>query len=75
LRTPDERKEEFRTEAQEEASLLRWADTDQSGVYIATIGIRQETEEIRYFCGPDTDSGVSGCTACDLSRLRLGKGV
>ncbi len=38
LEKPDGRKEEFRTEALDEASILRWADTDQAGLYVATIG-------------------------------------
>jgi hypothetical protein len=39
LRTPgDARPLEFRTEAQDAESVLRWADTDQSGIYVGTIG-------------------------------------
>jgi hypothetical protein len=38
LRIPGDRKETFRTEPLEETSLLRWTDTDTSGVYVATIG-------------------------------------
>ncbi|HZY89496.1 MAG TPA: VWA domain-containing protein, partial [Gemmataceae bacterium] len=36
--TPDGRKETVRTQGQDEASLLRWTDTDVSGVYRAAVG-------------------------------------
>jgi hypothetical protein len=36
--TPDGRTETARTQAQDEASVLRWTDTDVSGLYTATVG-------------------------------------
>ena len=36
--TPDGRKETVRTQSQDEATLLRWTDTDVSGVYRAVVG-------------------------------------
>jgi hypothetical protein len=38
LKTPDDRTESTRTHSTEESNLLRWVDTDVSGVYRATLG-------------------------------------
>jgi hypothetical protein len=38
VRTPDGRTESARTQGQDEAGVLRWADTDVSGVYSISVG-------------------------------------
>jgi Aerotolerance regulator N-terminal/von Willebrand factor type A domain len=38
VETPDGRQESAQTEAQDELGVLRWTDTDTSGLYRATIG-------------------------------------
>jgi hypothetical protein len=38
IETPDQRKESGRTLSTEESNVLRWADTDISGVYRVTLG-------------------------------------
>jgi hypothetical protein len=67
LRTPDSRKEEFRTEPQDEATLLRWTETDQSGVYIATIGSDQQ--EHIFAVNPPTATEDEKASESNLTRV------
>jgi hypothetical protein len=71
LRTPDGRKEEFRTEAQEEASLLRWADTDQSGIYVATVG--NHPQEHVFAVNPPVATDAQQASESDLTRTSADK--
>src|SRR5262249_38148495 len=66
LHTPDGRKEEFRTDPQEEASLLRWADTDQSGIYVATVG--SDPHEHVFAVNPPTATDAQQASESDLTR-------
>jgi hypothetical protein len=68
LRMPDGRKEEFKTEPQEEASLLRWADTDQSGIYVATIG--SHPQEHIFAVNPPTATEALLASESDLTRAK-----
>jgi hypothetical protein len=67
LRTPDNRKEEFRTEPQDEATLLRWAETHQSGLYIATIG--SDPQEHVFAVNPPTATDEKQGSESDLTRI------
>jgi len=69
LRTPDGRKEELRTEPQEEATLLRWTDTDQSGVYVATVG--SDAQEYVFALNPPTANDGQQTSESDLKRTNL----
>jgi hypothetical protein len=67
LRTPDNRKEEFRTESQEEASLLRWTETDQSGLYIARIG--SDAQEHIFAVNPPAATEEQLASESNLARI------
>src|SRR5262249_43386610 len=69
LRTPDGRKEEFKTEAQDEASMLRWTNTDESGVDIATIG--SHPQEHACAVNPPTATDAQTASESDLARTSL----
>src|SRR5262249_1886260 len=66
LHTPDDRTESLRTQAYDEASVFRWADTDLSGLYRATIG---QAPQEHYFAvnGPTASDGQGACES-DLTR-------
>jgi hypothetical protein len=66
LRTPDGRTEEFRTEPQEDTTILRWADTDISGVYVATIG--SHPKEHAFAVNVPTATDAQQASESDLTR-------
>jgi hypothetical protein len=66
LHTPDDRTESVRTQAYDEASVFRWADTDLSGLYRATIG--QAPQEHYFAVNVPTASDGQGTSESDLTR-------
>jgi hypothetical protein len=73
LRIPDGRKETLSTEPQEETSVLRWTDTDASGVYVATIGHHPREHVFAVNVPASTDSqqaSESDLTRTNLEQLR-----
>src|SRR5262249_37331662 len=66
LRTPDGRTEELRTEPQEDTTILRWADTDVSGIYMTTIG--SHPREHAFAVNVPTATDAQQASESDLTR-------
>lgn len=66
LTTPDNRNETFRTEDREEASVLRWADTDVSGIYRAVVG--RHPQDHLFAVNVPAATAAHQATESDLSR-------
>src|SRR5262249_35699246 len=66
IKTPDGREETARTQALDEASLLRWTDTDVSGVYRVTIGA--DTRE--HFFAVNVPTGGDGTLGNESNLAR-----
>ncbi len=66
LHTPDDRTESLQTQAYEDASVLRWADTDISGLYRATIG--QHPQEHLFAVNVPTAADGQGPSESDPTR-------
>jgi hypothetical protein len=66
VHTPDDRTESVRTQAYDEASVFRWADTDLSGLYRATIG--QAPQEHYFAVNVPTASDGQAASESDLTR-------
>ncbi|MCI0459070.1 MAG: VWA domain-containing protein [Gemmataceae bacterium] len=66
LQTPDGRNESLRTEARHENSVLRWTDTDISGLYRALIG--QHPQEFLFAVNVPTSTESQQACESDLAR-------
>ena len=66
LRAPDGREETTQTEARDEIGVLRWADTDQSGLYRATIG--QHPQEYLFAVNVPVATDTQLASESDLAR-------
>jgi hypothetical protein len=66
LQTPDGRTEALQTEARDENSVLRWADTDVSGLYRALIG--QHPQE--YLFAVNVPTTTESQQACESEPAR-----
>jgi hypothetical protein len=66
LLTPDGRKVAGHTEAQDETGMLRWAETDLSGVYRAVIG--QHPRDYLFAVNVPTATETQQASESDLSR-------
>jgi hypothetical protein len=66
VRTPDGRTETVRTQTQDDASVLRWTDTDVSGVYTVTIG--QDPREYLFAVNVPALSESTNVRESDLAR-------
>jgi hypothetical protein len=66
LATPDGRSENTRTHSTEESNLLRWADTDVSGVYKAVIG--QHPQEHLFAVNVPAGTLADEASESDLKR-------
>jgi hypothetical protein len=66
LHTPDGRTEALQTTAYDEASVFRWADTDQSGLYRATIG--QHPQDHFFAVNVPTATDGQSASESDLTR-------
>jgi SAM-dependent methyltransferase len=66
LHTPDGRTETVRTLGYEDVSVLRWADTDVSGVYRATIG--QHPQDHLFAVNVPTSTDGQSASESDLTR-------
>jgi hypothetical protein len=66
LHTPDGRTEALQTQAYDEASVFRWADTDLSGLYRATIG--QHPQEHFFAVNVPTATDGQAASESDLTR-------
>jgi uncharacterized membrane protein len=74
VRTPDGRREPARTVTQDDASLLRWTDTDVSGVY--TVALGQDPHEYLFAVNVPAVNETQQLSESDLtrtSRLELEK--
>jgi hypothetical protein len=69
LRIPGGRKESFPTEPEEETSVLRWTDTDTSGLYVATIGNHPREHIFAVNVPASTDSQQA--SESDLTRTNI----
>jgi hypothetical protein len=69
LRLPDGRTEGVHTEAQDEVGVLRWADTDQSGLYRATIG--QDPREHLFAVNVPAAADAQEASESDPARTNL----
>jgi hypothetical protein len=66
VRTPDGRTETVRTQAQDDAAVLRWTDTDVSGVYAVTLG--QDPREYLFAVNVPALSESTSVKESDLTR-------
>jgi hypothetical protein len=64
--TPDGRTETVHTQAYDEASVFRWADTDQSGLYRATIG--QHPQDHLFAVNVPASADGQSASESDLTR-------
>jgi hypothetical protein len=66
VHTPDGRSEETRTQDREENAVLRWTDTDVSGIYRATIG--QHPQDYLFAVNVPTATDSQQASESDLTR-------
>jgi hypothetical protein len=66
VHTPDGRPEETRTQDREENAVLRWTDTDVSGIYRATIG--RHPQDYLFAVNVPTATESQQATESDLTR-------
>jgi hypothetical protein len=66
IHTPDGRTETVQTQAYDEASVYRWSDTDQSGLYRATIG--QHPQEHFFAVNVPAATDAETASESDLTR-------
>jgi hypothetical protein len=66
LRLPDNRKETVRAVPFEDSSVVRWADTDLSGLYVATIG--QSPRELVFAVNVPMATETSEASESDPAR-------
>jgi hypothetical protein len=67
FRTPDGRKVAATTEARDDAALLRLVDTDQSGIYVATLG--KHPQEHLFAVNPPAATETQQACESDLIRI------
>jgi hypothetical protein len=66
IRMPDNRRETVRAQSFEDSSVVRWADTDLSGLYVATIG--QSPQELAFAVNVPTATETSETSESDPAR-------
>jgi hypothetical protein len=67
LHTPDGRAETLQTEAYDDASVFHWGDTDQSGLYRATVG--HDPQEHFFAVNVPTATDRESASESDLARI------
>jgi hypothetical protein len=67
LHTPDGRAETLQTEAYDDASVFHWADTDESGLYRATIG--HDPQEHFFAVNVPVATDGQSASESDLTRI------
>lgn len=66
IRLPDGRKESVRAQSFEDGSVVRWSDTDLSGLYVATIG--QNPQEMVFAVNVPTATETLEASESDPTR-------
>jgi hypothetical protein len=67
VRLPNERTEDGRTELVDDVGVLRWTDTDVSGLYVATVG--QHPQEYLFAVNVPAATDSQQASESDLARI------